>query len=166
MYIYKEDAEKAIACFEVVHKQFPENYDTLKVLGSLYASTKKEDKAAAMLKRITEMQPRDADAWIELGNARSSASLLNSSFPLLTLTNTAHLVEQTDIPRALRAYEKALKLLSAQKTVECSFSLVKFFHLTPFISNLKVSPEILNNIGALHHQLKQYDTAETFYHQV
>jgi RNA polymerase-associated protein CTR9 len=93
MYLAKGETAKAIASFEVVHKKYPENYETLKVLASLYAHTGKRDKAIHHFRRITETHPKDTEAWVELGD----------------------LVErQKNYTEALKAYEKATGLLQAQ----------------------------------------------------
>ena len=69
MYIYRGDTENAAQCFEKVLKVQPGNYETMKILGSLYAnstSTTKKDTAKAHLKKVTEQFPDDVEAWIEL----------------------------------------------------------------------------------------------------
>ena len=48
----------------------PNNYETMKILGSLYANSPdaaKKEKARDLLKRVTEQFPDDVEAWIELG---------------------------------------------------------------------------------------------------
>lgn len=47
----------------------PGNYETMKILGSLYASStsqSKRDIARQHLKKVTEQFPDDVEAWIEL----------------------------------------------------------------------------------------------------
>ena len=69
MYIYRGDAENAAACFEKVLKVQPGNYETMKILGSLYANSvsgTKKETAKAHLKKVTEQFPDDVEAWIEL----------------------------------------------------------------------------------------------------
>ena len=55
MYIYRGDTENAALCFERVLKAQPGNYETMKILGSLYAassSQSKRDIAKTHLKKV------------------------------------------------------------------------------------------------------------------
>ncbi|KAM6359109.1 LOW QUALITY PROTEIN: RNA polymerase-associated protein CTR9 homolog [Alca torda] len=91
MYIYRGDKENASQCFEKVLKAYPNNYETMKILGSLYAASEDQEKrdiAKGHLK-ITEQYPDDVEAWIELAQIR----------------------EQTDIQGALSAYGTATRIL-------------------------------------------------------
>ncbi|BHF72144.1 protein required for normal CLN1 and CLN2 G1 cyclin expression [Sparganum proliferum] len=91
MYLHRNDLEHAAIAFEKVLKAYPNNYETLKILGSLYAQSNKLDKRAQakqLFKQVTESQPDDVEAWIEY------ATLL-----------------ENDIPGALNAYLNALNIL-------------------------------------------------------
>lgn len=55
MYLAKGEIAKAITSFEAVIKKYPDNYETLKILASLYAHTGKRDKAIHNFRRITEV---------------------------------------------------------------------------------------------------------------
>lgn len=66
---------KATQCFEKVLAAQPGNYETMKILGSLYAhstSTEKKEMAKKHLKKVTEEFPDDVEAWIELGGILES----------------------------------------------------------------------------------------------
>jgi len=92
MYVYRGDTENAALCFERVLKAQPGNYETMKILGSLYAastSQSKRDIAKTHLKKVTEQFPDDVEAWIEL----------------------AQILEQTDLHGSLNAYSTAIKIL-------------------------------------------------------
>lgn len=92
MYIYRGDKENASQCFEKVLKAYPNNYETMKILGSLYATSEDQEKreiAKGHLKKVTEQYPDDVEAWIEL----------------------AQILEQTDIQGALSAYGTATRIL-------------------------------------------------------
>lgn len=55
MYVYRGDTENAALCFERVLKAQPGNYETMKILGSLYAasnSQSKRDIAKTHLKKV------------------------------------------------------------------------------------------------------------------
>ena len=69
MYVYRGDTENGSQCFEKVLKAQPGNYETMKILGSLYASSANEEKrkiAETHLKKVTDQFPEDVEAWIEL----------------------------------------------------------------------------------------------------
>ena len=58
MYIYRGDTENAAQCFERVLKAQPGNYETMKILGSLYASSSsqsKRDIARTHLKKVNDI---------------------------------------------------------------------------------------------------------------
>ncbi|CAG0895273.1 unnamed protein product [Cyprideis torosa] len=93
LYIYRGDNENAANCFEKVLKAHPNNYETMKILGSLYAqssSQSKKDIAKEYLKKVVDQSPDDVEAWIEL----------------------AQILERNDIPGSLSAYQKVVKLLT------------------------------------------------------
>ncbi|GFR23747.1 RNA polymerase-associated protein CTR9 homolog [Trichonephila clavata] len=95
MYIHKGDMENAAQCFEKVLKIQPGNYETMKILGSLYAhnpNQAKRDQAKAHLKKVTEQFDEDVEAWIEL----------------------AQILEQSDIQGALSGYGTATSILKDQ----------------------------------------------------
>jgi RNA polymerase-associated protein CTR9 len=53
-------------CLQVLKAQ-PGNYETMKILGSLYATSDNEEKrkiAVTHLKKVTEQYPEDVEAWI------------------------------------------------------------------------------------------------------
>lgn len=92
MYIYKNDMENAALCFEKVLKANPNNYEAMKILGSIYATSKNSEKrnvAKQNSKKVTEICPDDIEAWIEL----------------------AQILEANDIQGALQAYGTATKIL-------------------------------------------------------
>uniref|UniRef100_A0A2R5LJB8 Putative rna polymerase-associated protein ctr9 n=1 Tax=Ornithodoros turicata TaxID=34597 RepID=A0A2R5LJB8_9ACAR len=92
MYIFRGDTDNAAQCFEKVLKAQPGNYETMKILGSLYAnssSQSKRDQAKTHLKKVTDQFPEDVEAWIEL----------------------AQILEQSDVHAALNAYGTATRLL-------------------------------------------------------
>jgi tetratricopeptide (TPR) repeat protein len=87
MYIYSQQPHLAVGCFEKVLQAYPDNYETLKILGSLYASASDEptiEKAIRYLRRVTELNSTNYKAWMEL----------------------SQLLETTDQPEALAGYER------------------------------------------------------------
>ncbi|XP_077994649.1 RNA polymerase-associated protein CTR9 homolog [Glandiceps talaboti] len=92
MYIYRGDTDNAAQCFEKVLKSQPGNYETMKILGSLYASSPDQEKrevAKGHLQKVVEQFPDDVEAWIEL----------------------AQILEQSDVQVALTAYGTATRIL-------------------------------------------------------
>lgn len=90
---------KAAQCFEKVLKAQPGNYETMKILGSLYAnssSQSKRDIAKNHLRKVTEQFPDDVEAWIEL----------------------AQILEQSDLNAALNAYGTATRILKDKVQAE------------------------------------------------
>ena len=85
MYVYRGDTKNASQCFKKVLKAQPGNYETMKILGSLYASFSNEEKrkfAENHLKKVKEQFPEDIEAWIEL----------------------AQILEQNDLGESLKCY--------------------------------------------------------------
>ena len=81
MYIYRGDTENAAQCFEKVLKAQPGNYETMKILGSLYANSDNEEKreiAKNHLRKVTEQFPEDVEAWIELAQILEQTDLQQS----------------------------------------------------------------------------------------
>uniref|UniRef100_UPI00358E2C0C RNA polymerase-associated protein CTR9 homolog n=1 Tax=Myxine glutinosa TaxID=7769 RepID=UPI00358E2C0C len=92
MYIARGNRERAATCFERVLQGYPGNYETMKILGSLYAASDEQEKrdiAKGLLRQVTEKHPDDVEAWIEL----------------------AQVLGQADIQEALRAYSTATQIL-------------------------------------------------------
>eukprot|EP00301_Raphidiophrys_heterophryoidea_P027440 c9659_g1_i1.p1 GENE.c9659_g1_i1~~c9659_g1_i1.p1 ORF type:complete len:1008 (+),score=284.05 c9659_g1_i1:410-3025(+) len=86
--IAQNEITGAIASFEKVDELVPENFETSKILGALYAAERRYEKAREKLTSVTELWPADDDCWIEL----------------------AQVLERFDVQASLKAYEKALKL--------------------------------------------------------
>lgn len=99
MYIFRGDNENAVQCFEKVLKAQPGNYETMKILGSLYATSDDPDKlnlAKQHLKKVTEQAADDVEAWIEL----------------------AQILERNDVQGAMSAYSTAMSILKNSVHVE------------------------------------------------
>lgn len=94
IYVHKGDRTKAQECFEKVLKEYPDNYETTKILGSLYGRSehpKNREKGASFLRKVTEMRPEDVFAWLEL----------------------ASLEERTDKAAAIKSYEMVLQIFKS-----------------------------------------------------
>ncbi|XP_078483653.1 RNA polymerase-associated protein CTR9 homolog isoform X2 [Ciona intestinalis] len=138
MYIYKgdeQDRERAAECFEKVLKAYPNNYETMKILGSIYTQSDhpdKQDLAKKHLRKVTEQYPDDVEAWIEL------AQLLERQQSTTTTGTT------DGVQGALGAYGTATSLVRDRVKAD-------------------VPPEILNNIAALHFRLGNLNEAKKYY---
>ncbi|EDQ85651.1 uncharacterized protein MONBRDRAFT_34178 [Monosiga brevicollis MX1] len=94
LYIEKRKYDKAIEHMEIVYKHQPGNYESMKVLASLYAqqdSRTQRNKAKSLFQQITTLRPFDIEAWIEL----------------------AMLHEAEEPAQAVELYERAIKDLEA-----------------------------------------------------
>ncbi|KAH7730110.1 hypothetical protein AAVH_02602 [Aphelenchoides avenae] len=98
IYILREDFDNAIASFEKILKVVPNNYETMKILGSLYAQlatgdqkqiSERQKKARELLKKVSDMCPEDVEVLLEL----------------------AQLQEQADPQASLNLYQKAADVL-------------------------------------------------------
>ncbi|TKR78211.1 hypothetical protein L596_019056 [Steinernema carpocapsae] len=105
VYIHRDDLDNAIMCFERVLKAFPNNYETLKIMGSLYAhhpslkageTEQRHAKATECLKKVIEISPDDIEAYIDL----------------------AQLQEQNSPDAALASYNKVCDLLTSATEME------------------------------------------------
>ncbi len=75
----------------------PDDRDTLRLLATVYTLKLEVKEARAMLKRVTELYPEDADGWAELG----------------MLLQREH--STRDVESARIAYERAISLMVKQK---------------------------------------------------
>eukprot|EP00698_Gefionella_okellyi_P013130 TRINITY_DN357_c0_g2_i1.p1 TRINITY_DN357_c0_g2~~TRINITY_DN357_c0_g2_i1.p1 ORF type:complete len:1117 (-),score=249.82 TRINITY_DN357_c0_g2_i1:1192-4497(-) len=89
MYLQKKSYDSAMSAFEKVIAAHPDHYETLRILGTLYAHAdgSKHGQALATLKRAVELVPTDAESWAELGA----------------------LTQASDPTYSLKAYENAVK---------------------------------------------------------
>ena len=99
LYISRGDIENAAQCFERVLKAQPGNYETMRILGALYANSDNEEKreiAKSHLKKVTEQFHDDVEAWIELAEILVQSDL-NASLSA-NLTATKIFKENIDLP--------------------------------------------------------------------
>uniref|UniRef100_A0A2P2I017 RNA polymerase-associated protein CTR9 homolog n=1 Tax=Hirondellea gigas TaxID=1518452 RepID=A0A2P2I017_9CRUS len=126
MYINRGDTENAAQCFEKVLKAQPGNYETMKILGSLYAaspSPPKRELAKQHLKKVTEHCPEDVEAWIEL----------------------AQILEGSDQTAALAAYHMATNLMKNQVNMDIPSEILNNISALHFrLGNLPACEEMLN----------------------
>ena len=101
LYISRGDIENAAQCFERVLKAQPGNYETMRILGALYASSDNDEKreiAKSHLKKVTEQFHDDVEAWIELAEILVQSDLHASLSANLTATKIFKDNVDIDIP--------------------------------------------------------------------
>lgn len=107
----------SVSNFEKVLEVYPDNCETLKALGHLYTQLGKTDRALEYMRKATKLDPRDAQAFVGLGE------LLISS----------------DAGAALDAFKMARTLMKK--------------------GGQEVPIEVLNDIGALHFEKEEFESA-------
>ncbi|KAI0977792.1 hypothetical protein GJ496_002225 [Pomphorhynchus laevis] len=95
MYIQRNDIVNAACCFKKVLNAHPESYETMKILGSILATSKNADDrqlAQMYLAKVTQRYPDDIEAWIE----------------------RAQLLESDDPTESLKAYQQAMQIITVK----------------------------------------------------
>ncbi|KAJ9588645.1 hypothetical protein L9F63_018058, partial [Diploptera punctata] len=174
MYIYREDTENAAQCFEKVLKAQPGNYETMKILGSLYAnssSQSKRDIAKSHLRKVTEQFPDDVEAWIELAQILEQSDLQGALAAYATATRILRDKVQADIPPEILNNVGALhyrlgNLEEAKKNLEESLSRSKVeAEQDPQYYN-SIAVTTTYNLARLNESLCQFDRAEKLYKDI
>ncbi|GAQ79163.1 hypothetical protein KFL_000250400 [Klebsormidium nitens] len=93
--LHRQDYAAAKLDFEKVLSVYPENPDALKALGSIHQLEGDTARALTNFKRVTEINPKDIQAWVELGEL-----LLASDFSgaLRAFTTAVALMNKRDDP--------------------------------------------------------------------
>ncbi|XP_069936971.1 RNA polymerase-associated protein CTR9 homolog [Cherax quadricarinatus] len=174
MYINRGDTENAAQCFEKVLKAQPGNYETMKILGSLYASStsqSKRDLAKQHLKKVTEQYSEDVEAWIELAQILEGSDLQGSLSAYHKATKLLQDLVQMDIPPEilnniaalhfrLGNYEEAHKhFKGAWDRCEAEKEQDPQYYSS-------ISVTIKYNSARLHEMFCQYDKAEKLYKEI
>ncbi|CAH8392463.1 unnamed protein product [Eruca vesicaria subsp. sativa] len=107
----------SVSNFEKVLEVYPDNCETLKALGHLYTQLGKTDKALEYMRKATKLDPRDAQAFVGLGE----------------------LLIASDTGAALDAFKMARTLMKK--------------------GGQEVPIEVLNDIGALHFEKEEFESA-------
>jgi len=96
--------------------------------------------AIEYLKKVVDIKPDDAEAWIELAEYLEGVNLhesMNGKENVLFFSSSFYKFPVT-------AYQKSLKLLEDT-------------------ADAVIPPDLVNNIGALHHKLNKFAEASSFY---
>ncbi|OWF42944.1 RNA polymerase-associated protein CTR9 homolog isoform X2 [Mizuhopecten yessoensis] len=174
MYIYRGDNENASQCFEKVLKTQPGNYETMKILGSLYANSQdlgKRDIAKQHLKKVTEQFPDDVEAWIELAQILEQTDVQGALSAYGTATRILKEKVEADVPPEILNNVAALhfrlgNLQEAKKCYEASLERSKSDaqHDETYYSAISVTTTY--NLARLYEATHEYDEAERLYKNI
>ncbi|KAI8783785.1 RNA polymerase-associated protein CTR9 [Biomphalaria glabrata] len=174
MYIFRGDSENAAQCFEKVLKAQPGNYETMKILGSLYANhsdQEKRDIARQHMKKVTEQFPDDVEAWIELAQIMEQTDVQGALSAYGTATRILKEKVEADIPPEILNNVAALHFRlgnfeDARKYYEASLERSKTDaqHDETYYSAISVTTTY--NLARLYEALHEYDKADKFYRNI
>lgn len=174
MYIYRGDNENAAQCFEKVLKAQPGNYETMKILGSLYANSddvSKRDTAKQHLRKVTEQFPDDVEAWIELAQILEQTDVLSALSAYGTATRILKDKVQADVPPEILNNVAALhfrigNFMESKKYYEASLerSRHEAQHDETYYSAISVTTTY--NLARLYEATHEYDKAEKLYKNI
>ncbi|KAJ8767463.1 hypothetical protein K2173_017507 [Erythroxylum novogranatense] len=119
------ETKNALSNFEKVLEVYPDNCETLKVIGHIYAQIGQNDKAQELLRKATKIDPRDAQAFLDLGEllilsdtgaaldafktARSLLKKGGQEVPIEVLNNIGVIhFEREELELALQTFKEAL----------------------------------------------------------
>ncbi|GLT74284.1 hypothetical protein SLA2020_460900 [Shorea laevis] len=119
------DFKSALSNFEKVLEVYPDNCETLKALGHIYVQLGQTEKAQEFMRKATKIDPRDAQAFLDLGEllissdagaaldafktARSHMEKAGQPVPVEVLNNIGVLhFEREEFELALQSFKKAV----------------------------------------------------------
>ncbi|KAH8505438.1 hypothetical protein Peur_045151 [Populus x canadensis] len=119
------EIKNALSNFEKVLEVYPDNCETLKVLGHIYVQLGQTEKAQEFLRKAAKIDPRDAQAFLDLGEllistdtgaaldafktARSLLKKGGEEVPIEVLNNIAVIhFEREELELALQNFKEAL----------------------------------------------------------
>lgn len=174
MYIQRGDAENAAQCFEKVLKAQPGNYETMKILGSLYAnssSQSKRDIAKTHLKKVTEQFPDDVEAWIELAQILEQNDLQGSLQAYATATQILKEKVNEDIPPEIlnnvaALYYRLENLTEAKNKLDAAIDRAKIEseHDQQYYDSITVTMKY--NLARLNEAMCSFDKADQLYKEI
>ena len=98
---------QAAQCFEKVLKAQPGNYETMKILGSLYATSSDETKretAKGHLQKVVDQFPEDVEAWIELAQILELTDVPVCSFTFYKNNNNRGFLYSAHVCHSVRSW--------------------------------------------------------------
>jgi RNA polymerase-associated protein CTR9 len=182
IHLGRTEFEQAIECFEKVLKEYPEDYETLKVLGSIYTRwqgpveddkiKESQRKGEELLRKVHEMNPEDVEVIFELAQLQESTKPLD----------------------ALKKYEKACVMLESIEDFEvpsevyCNIGALHYQlgHFEEAKAYYQKAEELLQpknglllldeneakltavqyNLGRLYESLSRLDISEELYNEI
>lgn len=168
------DYFQAAQCFEKVLKAQPGNYETMKILGSLYAnssSQSKRDIAKTHLKKVTEQFPEDIEAWIELAQILEQNDLHGSLQAYATATQILKDKVNDDIPPEILNNVAALhfrleNLTEAKSKLEQALDRVKFERDNDDKYYDSIVVTMTYNLARLNEAMCSFDKADQLYKDI
>ena len=161
-------------CFEKVLKAQPGNYETMKILGSLYAnssSQSKRDTAKNHLKKVTEQFPEDVEAWIELAQILEQNDLQGSLAAYGQATNILTENINAEVPPEIWNNIAALNyrmgnLAEAKTKLEMALERSKSEaeHDSQYYDSISVT--MTYNLGRLYEEMCEFDRADKLYKDI
>jgi tetratricopeptide (TPR) repeat protein len=178
-----DDATAAYRAALSIRPDYPE---ALRNLSALLCDGAAVDEAIDLSRRALALQPDSAQAWYTLGRALGrqhrfdeAADALHRALSLEPRFAQAY-VELGDVLRRTKAFDQAIDALN--QSLEIEPTALAHYHLGMILLDqgkrkeaiaacLKArslglsSPELLNTLGAIHHQLAHFDEALDFFSQ-
>jgi RNA polymerase-associated protein CTR9 len=172
MNLWKGNLTESIRILEKVLQDIPDNYECVRMLGSLYLkSHPKTDRAIKYLRRAVQSNPRDAHIYLELATSYEgvddieASKMYDQAILLLGGTessispqiwNNLGAVKQrvNDYEAAKNAYETALRLLAQTEDPKDPIDS-KLTHMV-----------VRYNLARLHEELSNYPEAERLYKEI
>lgn len=152
----------------------PGNYETMKILGSLYASSSsqsKRDIAKTHLKKVTEQFPDDIEAWIELAQILEQNDLQGSLQAYATATEILKEKVKEDIPPEILNNVAALRyrlgnLTEAKAKLEQAIERAKVEaqHDSQYYESIAVTMKY--NLARLNEAMCSFDIADQLYKDI
>ncbi|KAF9599832.1 hypothetical protein IFM89_001778 [Coptis chinensis] len=140
------DFRGSLSNFEKVLEVYPENGESLRVVGHIYVQLGQTEKALDVLRKATRIDPRDAQAFLELGELLISS---DAGAALDAFKTTSLLKLHFTYAR----HESHLLASGNHFMVSQARSLLKK-------SGGKAPIELLNNIGVLHFDKGDFELAK------
>ena len=173
LYINRTDTENAASCFERVLKVQPGNYETMRILGALYATSDNEDKreiAKSHLKKVTDQYPDDVEAWMRLSQILVQTDLQAALNAKVTATKIYHNGD-ADVPPEILSNMGALHYLlgdheESRNYFELALERAKKEEQEQEDEEdyyKEISYTIRYNLGRVFEALCMYDKAENLY---
>lgn len=152
----------------------PGNYETMKILGALYANSNsqlKRDIAKTHLKKVTEQFPDDVEAWIELAQILEQNDLQGSLNAYATATSILTDKVKADIPPEILNNVSALhfrleNLTEAKEKLELALERAKVEaeHDVQYYDSISVT--MTYNLGRLNEAMCCFDKADKLYKDI